>query len=170
VRIAGTGGMGVVLAGVLLGHAAVTHAGLDAVQTQSYGSEARGTAAKREVILSDEPIRYPKVREADYSILMSQKSFEMYLSGAKKGGVLLVDPDLVKAQNVDGYEVVEVPAMTTADEMGMRLVSNMVMLGAFLKKSGVFPLEALERTLKDMIASKTLQLDIDAVRAGASLV
>lgn len=162
--------MGVVLAGVLLGHAAVTHAGLDAVQTQSYGSEARGTAAKSEVILSDEPIRYPKVREADYSVLMSQKAFEMYLGGAKKGGVLLVDPDLVDTMKTSGYEIVEVPAMKTADDLGLRLVSNMVMLGALVKKSKVFPVKALELSLKDMIKSNTLQIDIDAVRAGAGLV
>lgn len=162
--------MGVVLAGVLLGHAAVTHAGLDAVQTQSYGSEARGTAAKSEVILSDEPIRYPKVREADYSILMSQKAFEMYLGGAKKGSVLLIDPDLVDSRKMADYEIVEIPAMRIADSLGLRLVSNMVMLGALVEKSKVFPLKALEQSLKDMIKSSALQIDIDAVRAGANLV
>ncbi len=162
--------MGVVLAGVLLGHAAVTHAGLDAVQTQSYGSEARGTAAKSEVILSDEPIRYPKVREADYSILMSQKAFEMYLGGARKGSVLLIDPDLVDSRKMADYEIVEIPAMRTADSLGLRLVSNMVMLGALVEKSKVFPLKALEQSLKDMIKSSALQIDIDAVRAGANLV
>ena len=72
IRIAGTGGMGVVLAGVIVGEAAVVHGGLNAVQSQSYGSEARGTAAKSEVIVSDEPIRYRKIRKADYSVLMSQ--------------------------------------------------------------------------------------------------
>ena len=117
IRLAGTGGMGVVLAGVILGHAAVTFAGLEAIQGQSYGSEARGTAAKSEVIISDEPINYPKVRESDYFIVMSQKALEMYLSGAKKGSVVLADPDLVKVDEIEGYEVVVVPAMKTADEI-----------------------------------------------------
>ncbi|MFX0054092.1 MAG: 2-oxoacid:acceptor oxidoreductase family protein [Promethearchaeota archaeon] len=170
-RIAGTGGMGVVLAGVILGHAAVVHAGLESVQTQSYGSEARGTAAKSEVIISDEQIRYPKVREADYSVLMSQKAFELYLSGAKKGGVLLIDPDLVNPQEAgDDFEIVNIPAMKTADDLGLRLVSNMIMLGALVKKSDVFPVEALENALRDLVKSKTLQLDIDAVRAGTEFV
>ncbi len=167
-RIAGTGGMGVVLTGVILGHAAVVHAGLESVQTQSYGSEARGTAAKSEVIISDEQIRYPKVREADYSVLMSQKAFEMYLPGAKKGGVLLIDPDLVNPKEAEhDFEIVNVPAMKTADDMGLRLVSNMVMLGALVKKSGVFPAKALEDALHDLVKSNALKLDIDAVRAGA---
>ena len=169
-RIAGTGGMGVVLAGVILGHAAVVHAGLESVQTQSYGSEARGTAAKSEVIVSDEQIRYPKVRQADYSVLMSQKAFELYLSGARKGGVLLIDPDLVNPKEArNDFEIVSIPAMKTADSMGLRLVSNMVMLGALVKKSEIFPVEALENSLKDLIKSKALRLDIDAVRAGMGL-
>ena len=76
IRIAGTGGMGVVLAGVILGHAAVVYGGLDAIQSQSYGSEARGTAAKSEVIISNEPIKYPKVRP---------ESIGHVYSGCKKG-------------------------------------------------------------------------------------
>ncbi|MFQ5831333.1 MAG: 2-oxoacid:acceptor oxidoreductase family protein [Candidatus Thorarchaeota archaeon] len=171
IRIAGTGGMGVVLAGVILGHAAVVHAGLEAVQTQSYGAEARGTAAKSEIIISDEPIRYPKVREADYSVFMSQKAFDMYLKEAKKGSVVLVDKDLCDyGDSEDEYEVVCVPAMKTADSMGMRLASNMVMLGVLVKKSGLFPVENLELALKDLIRSKALKTDLDAIRAGAALV
>ncbi|MHA1925819.1 MAG: 2-oxoacid:acceptor oxidoreductase family protein [Candidatus Thorarchaeota archaeon] len=170
-RIAGTGGMGVVLAGVILGHAAVVHASLESVQTQSYGSEARGTAAKSEVIISDERIRYPKVREADYSVLMSQKAFELYLPGAKNGGILLVDPDLVDSKEAESdFEIVSIPAMKTADDMGMRLVSNMIMLGALVKKSEILPMKALENALKDLITSKALQLDVDAIRAGAKFV
>jgi 2-oxoglutarate ferredoxin oxidoreductase subunit gamma len=170
IRLAGTGGMGVVLAGVILGHAAVTQGGLEAVQSQSYGSEARGTAAKSEVIISDEPIKYPKVRESDYFIVMSQKALDLYLSGAKKGSVVIADPDLVNTDTIEGYEVVKVHAMKTADDMGMRLVSNMIMLGAFVKKSGLFPIEVLEKTLRAFVSEKYLQADIDAVRAGANLV
>lgn len=170
IRIAGTGGMGVVLAGVILGHAAAVYAKMEALQTQSYGSEARGTAAKSEVIISDEPIKYPKVRESDYFVVMSQKALDMYLSGARKGSVVLADPDLVDTSGVEGYEIVEVPAMRTADELGLRLVSNMVMLGALVQKSGVFSLDHLEKALADMISSKALQMDIDAIHAGAKLV
>jgi 2-oxoglutarate ferredoxin oxidoreductase subunit gamma len=170
IRIAGTGGMGVVLAGVILGHASAVYAKLETVQSQSYGSEAQGTAAKSEVIISDEPIHYPKVRASDYLVVMSQKALDMYLSGAKKGSVVLADPDLVDTSKLTAYEVVEVPAMKTADDLGMRLVSNMVMLGALLQKSGLFPLEYLERALKDLVNVKALQSDIDALRAGATLV
>ncbi len=170
IRIAGTGGMGVVLAGVILGHAAAVYANLEALQSQSYGSEARGTAAKSEVIISDKPIHYPKVRSSDYFIVMSQKALDMYLSGAKKGSAVIADPDLVDTSSIREYELVEVPAMATADNLGMRLVSNMVMLGALVQKSGLFPLEYLENALNELVSVKALQLDIDAVRAGAKIV
>ncbi len=170
IRIAGTGGMGVVLAGVILGHAAVVYGGLDAVQSQSYGPEARGTAAKSEVIISDKPIQYPKVRQSDYFVVMSQKAFEMYLGGSKKGSVIIADPDLVKTEKVKGFEIVEVPAMKTADELGLRLVSNMVMLGALVKKAELFPLDVLEKTLPEFVPSKALEVNINAVRAGSKFV
>ncbi|MHA1770917.1 MAG: 2-oxoacid:acceptor oxidoreductase family protein [Candidatus Thorarchaeota archaeon] len=170
VRIAGTGGMGVVLAGVLLGHAAVVHADLDAIQTQSYGSEARGTAAKSEVIISDEPIRYPKVIKADYSIFMSQKAFDMYLSGAKPNSTLLIDPNLVKCDCGDTFNVVPVPAMKTADDLGSRMISNMIMLGAFAKQSGIISLDALEAALRDIVPERTLEMNIRGLHAGASFV
>jgi 2-oxoglutarate ferredoxin oxidoreductase subunit gamma len=170
IRIAGTGGMGVVLAGMILGHAAAVYGGLEAVQSQSYGAEARGTAAKSEVIVSDQPIKYPKVRESDYFIVMSQKALDMYLAGAKKNSVLIVDPDLVNTKNIKGYEILEVPAMKIADELGLRLVSNMVMLGALVKKSGLFSLETLEKAIADLISAKALEIDIKAIRAGAELV
>ena len=170
IRIAGTGGMGVVLAGVILGHAAVVYGGLEAVQSQSYGAEARGTAAKSEVIVSDQPIRYPKVRESDYLIAMSQKAFDTYLSGSKKGSVLIIDPDLVDIEDIKGYEILNVPAMKIADELGLRLVSNMVMLGAFVKKSEMVSLESLERAVTDLIGARALEKDLKAIRAGAELV
>jgi len=171
IRIAGTGGMGVVLAGMILGHAAVVYADLEAVQSQSYGSEARGTAAKSEIIISDQPIKYPKVRESDYFVVMSQNALEMYLKDAKKDSVVIIDPELAKIKSADDdYEIVEVQAMKTADELGLRIASNMVMLGALVKKSGLFPLETLEKAVTDLISAKKLQIDIDAMRAGGDLV
>jgi 2-oxoglutarate ferredoxin oxidoreductase subunit gamma len=171
IRIAGTGGMGVVLAGILVGHAAVVYGGLDAVQTQSYGSEARGTAAKSEVIISDKPIRYPKVLKSDYFVVMSQKALDLYLSGSKKGSVVIIDPDLVDGTDIaNDYEVLEIPAMKSADKLGRRLVANMVMLGALIKKSGIFSIEVLEQALPDMVPEKTVELNVKAIRKGAALL
>ncbi len=171
IRVAGTGGMGVVLAGVIVGRAAVVYGGLDAVQTQSYGSEARGTAAKSEVIVSDEPIKYPKVRKSDYLVAMSQKALDMYSGDSQDGSVIIVDDDLVDTSGLSpGYEIIRIPAMKIADEMGQRMISNMVMLGALIKKSTVFTIDALEKAVADMVPPATLELNMKAIRAGAELV
>ncbi len=171
VRFAGTGGMGVVLAAVVLGHSAVIHGNLNAVQTQSYGSEARGTSAKAEVIISDQPIHYPEVLKADYSVLMSQTAFNTYISDAKKGSVVIVDPDLVDpGLHVNSFEILSVPAMRIADELGNRVVSNMVMLGALVNKMGVFSIEAIELGLKDLLPERTVDINIRGVNAGADVV
>ncbi|UCE09090.1 MAG: 2-oxoacid:acceptor oxidoreductase family protein [Candidatus Thorarchaeota archaeon] len=171
IRIGGSGGMGVVLAGVILGHAAVVHAGLNAVQSQSYGPEARGTAAKSEVIISDEPIRFPKVRDSDYLIAMNQDAFNKYLERARDGSTVIVDPDLVTVgKDQKEYDFIPVPAMATADGLGLRLVSNMVMLGALTAKAGMFSIQAVEKAIADIVPSKFQELDIKAVRAGSELV
>ena len=170
IRIAGTGGMGVVLAGVIVGHAAVK-AGLNAVQSQSYGSEARGTAAKSEVIISDGDIHYPKVRKSDILVAMNQKAVDAYLPDAKEGSVVIADPDLVDVSKIKGiYQVFEVPAMKTADELGLRLVSNMVMLGALAKKIGAITDEALEIAVRASVPERYIDLNMQAVRAGADFI
>ncbi len=170
IRIGGTGGMGVVLAGLIIGHAAIL-SGLNAVQSQSYGSEARGTAAKSEVIISDGDIHYPEVRKSDILVAMSQKALEMYLPSAKDGSVVIVDPDLVDSTRLDSqYQVFGVPAMKTADELGLRLVSNMVMLGAIAKKIGMISDEALEEAVKASVPERYLDLNLRAVHAGSNLL
>ena len=100
---------------------------------------------------------------------MSQKALDLYLQNAKKGSMLIVDPDLVKTDTIKGYDVVKIPAMKTADELGLRLVSNMVMLGALVQKSGLFSLEVLEKAIVEVLGPKS-QLNIDAIHAGAKLV
>ncbi len=171
IRIAGTGGMGAVLAGVILGHAAVVYGGLNAVQSQSYGSEARGTAAKSEVIISDSSINYPKVRKSDILVAMSKSAFDAYINDSKPRSIIILDPDLVHHDdNLEDYNVIGIPAMRVADDLGVRLVSNMIMLGALVKNLNLFPLEALEKALEDIVSQKHLEIDIKALRKGASLV
>ncbi len=170
IRIAGTGGMGVVLAGDIIGHAAI-NAGLNAVQSQSYGSEARGTAAKSEIIISDGDIHYPKVRKSDILVVMSQKALEMYLEDAKENSILIIDPDLVDVSKIDsGFKVIKVPAMQTADDLGLRLVSNMVMLGALTKTIEMISMDALEKAVVNAVPGKYLEINMKAIKAGADFV
>ncbi|HID16607.1 MAG TPA: 2-oxoacid:ferredoxin oxidoreductase subunit gamma, partial [Candidatus Atribacteria bacterium] len=95
IRICGLGGQGVILAGEILGLAAILD-GKYAVQTRSYGSEARGTAAKSDIIISDKKIKYPLIEKCDVMIAMSQPALNKYISTLKPNGTLIIDEDLVK--------------------------------------------------------------------------
>ena len=95
----------------------------------------------------------------------------MYLQDAKENSVLIVDPDLVDTSELESkFEIIKVPAMKTADEMGLRLVSNMIMLGALAKKIDEIPSEALEKAVTQSVPEKYLELNLKAVKAGADYV
>src|ERR1035437_4658030 len=95
-RFSGAGGQGLITAGIIMAKAASIYEGKQAVQSQSYGPEARGGASKAEGIISDEAIDYPKVTQCDELLAMTQVACDKYSHDLKEGGVLLVDSDLVK--------------------------------------------------------------------------
>ena len=95
IRIAGFGGQGVILAGVILGRAAAVYEGLYAVQTQAYGPESRGGASRAEVVISDEPVDYPKALAPEYLILLSQEAYDKYLSSGDDEAIVLIEKELV---------------------------------------------------------------------------
>lgn len=101
VRIAGYGGQGVVLAGMLLGRAASLYDGKEAVFMQSYGPEARGGASSADVIISDTPVDYPLVTEPDVLMCLFQEAYMCYRKGLKPGGLLILESDLVKPTEGD---------------------------------------------------------------------
>ena len=113
IRICGFGGQGIILAGVVLGEAA-TRAGHRAVQTQSYGPESRGGAARAEVVISSEPIDYPRVSRPDVVVALSQTGFDRFGQDVANHGIVLVDQALVEAEG----GVTSVPFTTTAEEVG----------------------------------------------------
>ncbi|MGA9756425.1 MAG: 2-oxoacid:acceptor oxidoreductase family protein [Desulfobaccales bacterium] len=96
VRLAGSGGQGLILAGIILAEAGGIYDGKFVCQTQSYGPEARGGASKAEVVISDAEIDYPKAIQPDVLLAMNQKSLDAFIVDLKPGGLLLVDADLVK--------------------------------------------------------------------------
>ncbi|HIE28418.1 TPA: 2-oxoacid:ferredoxin oxidoreductase subunit gamma, partial [Candidatus Poribacteria bacterium] len=105
IRIAGLGGQGVVLAGVLLGTAAAVYDKKHVVQTQSYGAEARGGAARSEVIISDSPIIYPKVLRPDLFVAMSQTALDKYIVDLKNNGKLFIDEELVTTLPENNFSI-----------------------------------------------------------------
>jgi 2-oxoglutarate ferredoxin oxidoreductase subunit gamma len=168
IRITGFGGQGVILAGIVLGHAVAVHEGKKAVQTQSYGAETRGGAARAEVIVSDEKIDYPKVISADITITMSQESFERYGSSTRPGSALFVDADLVTSGSASsGGTIYRVPATKiAADEFKKTLAANMVMLGAVAAVTKIVRLESLKLSLREVAPRASTDLNTRALERG----
>ncbi|MGQ9566199.1 MAG: 2-oxoacid:acceptor oxidoreductase family protein [Candidatus Bathyarchaeales archaeon] len=170
IRICGLGGQGVVLAGQVLGKAAVFD-GLNVVQTQSYGAEARGSAAKSEIILSDTKIGFPMIRRCDVLVAMSQKSLDMYVKDLKNDGILIVDEGLVEKipSGLKAKTFRVVATKTAENEFKSKLYANMVMLGAMAKISGAVSIGALEKAIAESFPEKMKALNIKAFRKGLTL-
>ena len=168
IRITGFGGQGVILAGIVLGHAVAVHEGKKAVQTQSYGAETRGGVAKAEVVVSDEKIDYPKVISADITITMSQESFDRYGSDTRPGSMLFVDADLVQpGSGSSGGTVYRVPATKiAAEEFKKTLVANMIMLGAVAAVTKVARLESLKMSVGEVAPKASRDLNTRALERG----
>lgn len=168
IRIGGVGGQGIVLAGRLLGKAAALFDGKEAVCTQSYGPEARGGASRADVIISDEPIDYPYVIEADVLAVLFQEAYTRFHSRVKPGAILIVNSELVQPFE-DEQNVHAIPATQIATDLGSRLVTNIVILGYLVGKTGVVSREAMEQSIRATVKQQHADLDIKALAAGISL-
>lgn len=170
IRIAGFGGQGVVLAGVLIGTAAAVSDGRRAVQTQSYGAAARGGGARSEVVVSDEPIGYPRVTHPDIMVAMSEEAMQKYGADMRPGALLFTDSDLVKNVARSDVRRVEAPVSNLAtQELGRTIVANLVMLGLLVAKTGIVSVEGMEAAIRANVPPKTIDLNLKAFRKGLEL-
>jgi 2-oxoglutarate ferredoxin oxidoreductase subunit gamma len=166
VRIVGLGGQGVVIAGQILGRAAV-YDGKNAVQTQSYGAEARGSVAKSEVIISDGKIGFPIVRKCDILIVMSQETLEKNIKDLKENGTLLLDSSTIKDVPETDATVLKIPASEMSEKtFGEKLYANMIMLGALVKTTSIVSGNALENAIRDTVTKKAVSINIEAYVKG----
>jgi len=167
IRIGGFGGQGVILSGIIIGRAAAIHAGLNATLVQSFGPEARGSASSAELIVSDEPINYPYVRDLDMLVVLSQDAYTKFRPRLKPDGLLVTEADLVNPQPEPPVKRhFTVPATRLAEEIGRRIVLNIVSVGFFGAVSQIVPLEALETAVKESVPPGTLDLNLRAFRKG----
>ena len=164
IRLAGSGGQGLVLAGVILAEAAGIYDGKFVCQTQSYGPEARGGASKSEVVISDAEIDYPKAIRPDVLLALSQKSLDAYLGDLKAGGALLVDADLV--QEVPAVGALSIPFTRLAREAGKELMANIVALGALAAITGAVSPAALKAAVLARVPAGSRELNERALEAG----
>ena len=164
IRISGFGGQGVVLAGYILGKALTLYDGVEAVMTQAYGPEARGGASSANIVLSNEPIDYPFVQHPDILVTLSQEAYSKFRPTAKPDALVLIDEDLVHSLKQDHHHMI--PATRLAEELGRRIVANVVMLGFFTAVTGVVSREAMEKAIKSSVKPKTLPLNLRAFMTG----
>ncbi|HMK33460.1 MAG TPA: 2-oxoacid:acceptor oxidoreductase family protein [Desulfomonilaceae bacterium] len=167
VRLAGFGGQGIILSGHILGKAAALFEKKNAVFTQSYGPEARGGSCSADVVISDGPVYYPKVGQPGVLVVMSQGAWATYGASLRPGGVLIVDEDLVTLKDEpEGVTVYKVPATRIAEEMGRKIVANIVMLGAVAALGGVVAYESMKGSVLASIPPGTEELNISAFDKG----
>jgi 2-oxoglutarate ferredoxin oxidoreductase subunit gamma len=170
-RLSGSGGQGLLLAGIVLAEAAILD-DRNAVQTQSYGPEARGGASKAEVVISDEDIDYPKATDPDYLLALTAESYRTYgaLMGAGGGrGLIIVDASVPLSSDIKA-RTVSVPILATAaDKVGKKVVANIVALGVLGGISKAASRESLEAAVLKRVPKGTEELNLSALRAGFEL-
>lgn len=165
IRIAGFGGQGIVMAGYVLGHAGILD-GRNALQTQAYGSEARGGACKSDVIISADEIVEFAPSALDVLVTMAQPALDRFLPDLKRDGLLIYESDLVKppggARRARGLPATEIARGT----FGRDVVANVVMLGFLAGLTGAVTRDALRRAISESVPPKTVEMNLEAFEAG----
>lgn len=169
IRFSGFGGQGIVLAGVIYGEAAVAD-GLNAVQTQSYGSASRGGASRCDLIISKEKIYELESPMIDILISMSQSAYETYFTHLKKDGILIIDKDLVQT-NTKKVLVHKISATDIAfKKFGQKIMGNIVIVGYLTGLLGIVSKESLKKSIRRHLPQKVVEANLSAFEEGYNLV
>ncbi|MFH1086472.1 MAG: 2-oxoacid:acceptor oxidoreductase family protein [Chloroflexota bacterium] len=169
ILLAGSGGQGLILAGLILAEAAVIHDHKNACQTQSYGPEARGGASKSEVVIDTGEIDYPKVISADVLMALTQEACDKYSGELKRDGLLIVDAMYV--DHVPNPRAYKLPITKVAEQTtGRAITANMVGLGVLAGLTGVVSRQALEAAVAARAPKGTAEINLKALEAGYRLV
>jgi len=168
IRIGGLGGQGVILCGIIIGKAASIFEGKHATLIQSFGPEARGSACSAQVTVSDETIGYPYVKNPDTLVLMSPDAYSLFVPQLKPGGLVLYEKELITIDDrlPEGARALGIPATRFAEELGRRLVLNIVMVGFFAGVTGLFSFDSVEKAVLSSVPKGTEALNQQALKKG----
>lgn len=165
-RLSGAGGQGLLMSGIILSEAMIRQ-GRNAVQTQSYGVEARGGASRSEIVVSDDEISFPEVSVPDFLLAMSQASYDKFSSSIKSGGIILTDSTLVKAKKIDGASCYEYPITETAKEQfGEIKTANVIALGLISGICDFVAKDAVKKSVLNRLPEKVHELNNSAFEHG----
>ena len=167
IRIAGFGGQGVILSAIVIGKAGCIYEGGFSTMTQSFGPEARGGACSAQVILSDSPVLYPYVTRPDVLVVMSQEAYSIFAPQVRDNGTLIIEQDLVRVDTIPtGVRVYSCPATRLAEELGKKMVLNIVMVGFFGAVTGLLQPDSLRNAIADSVPQAYRDLNRKAFDKG----
>jgi len=169
IKFGGFGGQGIILAGFIVGKAVSLYDKKEAVFTQSYGPEARGGACAASLVIDEKPIDYPYPVNPDIMVIMSQEAYHDYVPTLKEGGILIIDEDLVSLDETAkrAGKVYKIPATRFAEELGMKIAANIVMLGFFgYIARNIVSLEALKRSVLESVPARFREQNAKAFEKG----
>lgn len=175
IRVAGSGGQGVILAAVIIGQAAaLMEDGLNSVQTQAYGPEARGGASKSEVVIARGEIDYPKAANPNLMVILTQKACDEYAHDVASGGTIILDDFFVRDEPKVDATIYSLPIVHTAREvLGREIVTNMVALGTvarFLETKGLMKPESIKQTILANVPKGSEELNAKAFEEGYKMM
>ncbi|RKY84361.1 pyruvate ferredoxin oxidoreductase [candidate division KSB1 bacterium] len=166
-RITGFGGQGVILSAYIIGKAASIFDNKYATMTQSFGPEARGSACSAQLIISEEKILYPYIIKPNIMIAMSQEGYEKYEATMKGEGILIYESNLVKpGKNRTKIKKYCIPSTKIAEDLGRRIIQNIVMLGFFTAVTGLIDYNAMKEAVKTSVPRGTEELNLKAFESG----
>jgi len=170
IRISGLGGQGVITAGIILAEAAVLDL-KNAIQTQSYGPEARGGASKAEVIISEESIDFPKIICPNLTLALTQFACDKYINNVRSNGIIIVDEGVVLPKNLKTDNVYSLPILRSATEViGKSIVANIIALGVIVELTHIVTKESLEKAISLHVPKGTELLNHMALVKGYELI
>jgi 2-oxoglutarate ferredoxin oxidoreductase subunit gamma len=170
IRLSGSGGQGLILAGQILAEAAAVYDDKNATQSQSYGPEARGGASRSEVIISDDEIDYPKATHLDLLLALTQEACDKYVADLKKNGILLTDSTEVAKLPRGDFKIFSAPMTEIAEkEIGRKVVANLVAVGMIIGLSKIVAVAAAEQAIRARVPRGTEEINLKAFRKGLEI-
>lgn len=167
IRLAGFGGQGIILAGYIIGKAAAIFDKKYSTLIQSFGPEARGSSCSAQLLISESQILYPYLVQPDISIILSRDAFERFGGELKSGGIMLIEKDLVQPQKImKGVTLHAIPATRLAEEMGRKIVMNIITVGFFTATTGIVSHAASREAVATSVPPGTEEINLKAFETG----